>query len=111
MVYIREGYCYDADTKIIYRESIIDGGRYSYDAPVYSPYINENGNYCKYEYGKWVEFIKTPWQSFKICYNAIVRKEQYEIYYSSVNSDNIASQKIAESVGFKVVACKISIVV
>ena len=60
MVYIREGYCYDADTKIIYRESIIDGGRYSYDAPVYSPYINENGNYCKYEYGKWVEFIKTP---------------------------------------------------
>lgn len=60
MVYIQEGYCYDVDTKIIYKESIIDGGRYSYDTPTYTPYINENGNYCKYEYGKWVEFIKTP---------------------------------------------------
>lgn len=58
MVYIQEGYCYDADTKIIYRESVVEGGRYSYDSPVYSPYINKNGNYCKYEYGKWVEFVK-----------------------------------------------------
>lgn len=57
MVYIEEGYCYDADTKIIYRETIVNGGRY-YDTPTYYPYINENGNYCKYENGKWVEFIK-----------------------------------------------------
>ena len=59
MVYIEEGYCYDADTRIIYRETIIDGGKYSYDQPTYSPYINGNGNYCKYENGKWVEFVKT----------------------------------------------------
>lgn len=58
MVYIKEGYCYDADTKIIYRETIIDGYKYSYDTPTYTPYINANGNYCKYENGKWVEFIK-----------------------------------------------------
>jgi hypothetical protein len=57
MIYIEEGYCYDVDTKIIYRETIVDGGRY-YDTPTYYPYINENGNYCKYENGKWVEFIK-----------------------------------------------------
>ena len=59
MVCIQEGYCYDADTKIIYRETIVNGGKY-YDTPTYMPYINENGNYCKYEYGKWVEFIRTP---------------------------------------------------
>lgn len=58
MIYIEEGYCYEADTKIIYRETIVDGHRYSYDTPIYSPYINENGNYCKYENGKWIEFIK-----------------------------------------------------
>ena len=56
MVYIVEGYCYDADTKIIYKETIIEG--YRYDTPTYTPYVNENGNYCKYENGKWVEFIK-----------------------------------------------------
>ncbi len=59
MVYIKEGYCYDANTKIIYRETIIDRGKYGYDTPTYYPYINENGNYCKYENGKWVEFKKT----------------------------------------------------
>lgn len=58
MIWIKEGYCYDADTKIIYREAIVDGGRYGNDTPTYSPYINENGNYCKYKNGKWVEFIK-----------------------------------------------------
>jgi hypothetical protein len=56
MVYIKEGYCYDGNTKIIYRESIVDGGRYGYDTPTYSPYINENGNYCKYKNGQWIEF-------------------------------------------------------
>lgn len=60
MVYIKEGYCYDADTKIIYRETIVDGYSMSHDTPTWSPYINENGNYCKYEYGKWVEFINRP---------------------------------------------------
>ena len=58
MVYIEEGYCYDADTKIIHKETIIDGGR-SFDNPTYYPYVNENGNYCKYERGKWVELIKS----------------------------------------------------
>ena len=60
MVYIQEGYCYDADTKIIYRETIVEGYGMSNDTPTWSPYINENGNYCKYEYGKWVEFINRP---------------------------------------------------
>lgn len=59
MIYIEEGYCYDADTKIIHKEIIIDGGRH-YDTPTYYPYVNENGNYCKYECGKWVEIIKSP---------------------------------------------------
>lgn len=58
MIWIKDGYCYDADTKIIYREIIVDGGRYGNDTPTYSPYINENGNYCKYQNGRWVEFIK-----------------------------------------------------
>ena len=60
MIYIREGYCYDADTKIIHRETIIDGYKMSNDTPTWYPYINENGNYCKYESGKWVEFSKSP---------------------------------------------------
>lgn len=58
MVCIEDGYCYDADTKIIYIETIIGQSKYSYATPVYSPYINENGNYCKYENGRWVELIK-----------------------------------------------------
>ena len=58
MVYIEEGYCYDADTKIIHKETIIDGGR-SFDNPTYYPYVNENGNYCRYERGKYVELIKS----------------------------------------------------
>ena len=57
MVYLEEGFCYDADTQIIYRETIVDGGRY-FDSVVFTPYINENGNYCKYEHGEWVELIK-----------------------------------------------------
>jgi hypothetical protein len=57
MVYIEDGYCYDSNTKIIYRETIIGQSKYSYDTPMYSPYVNENGNYCKYENGEWVEFI------------------------------------------------------
>lgn len=58
MIYIEKGYCYDADTKIIYRETIINGGKYNSDTSTYSPYINENGNYCKYQNGRWIEFVK-----------------------------------------------------
>lgn len=57
MIYIEEGFCYDADTQFIYREIMTGGGRTA-KKPTYTIYINENGNYCKYEYGKWVEFIK-----------------------------------------------------
>ena len=57
MIYIEEGYCYDADTRIIHKEIIISGGKY-FDNPTYYPYVNENGNYCKYEHGEWVEVIK-----------------------------------------------------
>lgn len=57
MIYIEEGYCYDADTHFIYREIMTGGGRTA-KKPTYTIYINENGNYCKYEYGRWVEFIK-----------------------------------------------------
>ena len=57
MIYIEEGYCYDAETRFIYREVMTGGGRAAVK-PTYTIYINENGNYCKYEYGKWVEFIK-----------------------------------------------------
>ena len=57
MIYIQEGYCYDAETRFIYREIMTGGGRAA-KKPTYTIYINENGNYCKYEYGRWVEFIK-----------------------------------------------------
>lgn len=36
-----------------------------------------------------------------------VRRKYYDVYFSSVNGDNIASQKTAESVGFKAVACRV----
>lgn len=57
MVYIQEGFCYDAETKFIYREITITNGKYA-DTPTYTIYINENGNYCKYNYGRWEEFVK-----------------------------------------------------
>ena len=44
MVLIRDGYCYDRDTKIIYIES--DAGRYTGHS--YSAYYDVNGNLCKY---------------------------------------------------------------
>lgn len=54
MTVIEDGYCYDNNTHIIYIESIT--GRYQ-DMPVYTIYINENGNYCMYEpdTNKWIE--------------------------------------------------------
>lgn len=55
MIYIEEGFCYDANTHFIYREIIVGGGRTA-QKPTYTIYVNENGNYCKYEYGHWVEF-------------------------------------------------------
>lgn len=56
MVFIKDGYCYDADTKIIYKESIV--GRYD-DDTTYTIYYNENGNVCKYneDTGKWIEVL------------------------------------------------------
>lgn len=36
-------------------------------------------------------------------------KKQQDIYYSSVSGDNIASQKTCERVGFKKIACRVSV--
>ena len=54
MTVIEDGYCYDNNTHIIYIESIT--GRYQ-DMPVYTIYVNKNGNYCMYEpeTNKWIE--------------------------------------------------------
>lgn len=54
MTVIEDGYCYDNNTHIIYIESIT--GRLQ-DMPVYTIYVNENGNYCLYEpeTNKWIE--------------------------------------------------------
>ena len=38
-----------------------------------------------------------------------IQRKHYDIYYSSVNDDNIVSQKVAERIGFSAVACEISI--
>lgn len=57
MVFIQEGYCYDVDTSIIYIETMIQ--KYNmHDTPIYRPYINERGNYCKYVNGAWVELAQ-----------------------------------------------------
>lgn len=56
MIYIQNGYCYDADTKIIYKESIV--GRYD-DDTTYTVYYDKNGNICRYDEvtGKWNEVL------------------------------------------------------
>mgnify|MGYP006981794845 CR=1 FL=1 len=46
MVNICEGYSYDADTYIIYRE--MESGRYG-TRLVYTPYYDKNGNLCRYD--------------------------------------------------------------
>lgn len=53
MIYIKEGYCYDFDTQIIYIESYT--GRYGLET-TYTPYYNSNGDLCKYdlETQKWI---------------------------------------------------------
>ena len=53
MVYIKEGYCYDYDTQIIYIESYT--GRYG-NGTSYTPYYNSDGDLCKYdlETGEWI---------------------------------------------------------
>ena len=56
MVPIEEGYAYDANTKIIYKESFHGGGRAA-KTTSYTPYISENGNYYQYIGGEWVEMI------------------------------------------------------
>ena len=58
MVLIDEGFTYDKNTKIIYREIISGRGKYSYDSPSYTPYLNENGNMCKFVNNEWIEIIK-----------------------------------------------------
>lgn len=55
MVYIQEGFAYDMDTKIIYREYISGRSKYSYDKTSYAPYISKDGNYFKYVNGEWIE--------------------------------------------------------
>jgi hypothetical protein len=54
MIYIQSGYCYDENTKIIYKEIIV--GRYDSDT-TYTIYYDENGNICKYNdvTGEWDE--------------------------------------------------------
>lgn len=52
MVYFADGYCYDAETKIIYREMIVESR--SGDSPTYTPYINKDGNFCRYQNGAWI---------------------------------------------------------
>lgn len=56
MVPIKEGFAYDVNTKIIYRESFHGGGRTA-KTTSYTPYISENGNYYRYIGGEWVEMI------------------------------------------------------
>ena len=53
MVVIKDGYCYDRDTKIIYIESY--AGKYGNNT-VYTIYYDENGNICKYDVqtGNWI---------------------------------------------------------
>lgn len=45
MTYICDGYCYDNDTYIIYRE--MESGRYG-TRLVYTAYYDEHGNLCRF---------------------------------------------------------------
>ena len=58
MVLIKEGYCYDRDTRIIYIESYT--GRYR-DDTAYTPYYDANGSLCKYDVytGEWLPIERT----------------------------------------------------
>lgn len=57
MVYIKEGYCYDSDTQIIYTESYF--GKYGIRT-AYTPYYNSNGKLCKYNIktNEWIPIDK-----------------------------------------------------
>lgn len=57
MVSIEEGFAYDRDTRIIYRETISGRSRYSNDKAFYSPYLSADGNYYKYIAKEWVKMI------------------------------------------------------
>lgn len=57
MVAIEEGFAYDRDTHIIYRETISGRSKYSSDKAFYSPYISADGNYYKYIGKEWVEMV------------------------------------------------------
>ena len=58
MIPIEEGFAYDAETKIIYREYISGRSKYSYDTASYTPYLSKNGNYYQYIGREWVELIQ-----------------------------------------------------
>lgn len=58
MILLEENYCYEKNTRIIYIENEISRTKYSSATTTYTPYINENGNFCKYINGEWVEVIK-----------------------------------------------------
>lgn len=58
MILLEENYCYEKNTRIIYIENEISRTKYSSATTTYTPYINENGNFCKYINGQWVEVIK-----------------------------------------------------
>lgn len=53
-IYESDNLVYNEDTLIVYREEIIDGGRYT-DTATYSVYYNSNGNKCKYINGEITE--------------------------------------------------------
>lgn len=57
MVSIEEGFAYDRDTRIIYRETISGRSKYSSDKAFYSPYLSADGNYYKYIAKEWVEMV------------------------------------------------------
>ena len=57
MVSIEEGFAYDRDTRIIYRETISGRSKYSNDKAFYSPYLSADGNYYKYIAKEWVEMV------------------------------------------------------
>ena len=65
MIPIEEGFAYDAETKIIYREYISGRSKYSYDTTSYTPYFSENGNYYQYIEREWAEMINE--QNLPIC--------------------------------------------
>lgn len=57
MIFLEDGFAYDVNTRIIYKEHIEKNGKYS-DTTSYTPHISENGNFYKYVGGKWIELTQ-----------------------------------------------------